>query len=357
MSAFRGRKVIPLLAAGVTAGGLSLAAGLSASAATVTAFPAEAWTGIDTPLAFAGVDPVNGLARSLAIDFAGDDTTCVVNVPATNDYTGDCAGAHFYVPIGTGTITVDDSQVAYVGGTVSGDYTFTITGKIADVQAALASITYVPALGFTTDGASPVPMTVEGYDAGGGGLSTEFVDIYVTDTVPAPAPECPEPETTEPEDTPDPTDPPVETTEPQDTPETTEPEDTPETTEPEDTPETTEPDDTPTFTIPDDFEIPTIPTIPIPQLTIPIPIVTPPPVEIPSVDLQTGGPFGFSRPIAAPQPDPDCPPETTTPGGNGVPGGTLPETGSPTLVIAAFAGLLTASGVALLAARGGKSER
>ena len=106
MSTHRRGFALPFAVAGTVfgaVGGLAVTSSLPASAASVTAFPVEAWTGVDTPLAFSGVDPVNGLSRSLAIDFGGDDTTCVVNTPATNDFMGDCAGANFYVPMGTGT--------------------------------------------------------------------------------------------------------------------------------------------------------------------------------------------------------------------------------------------------------------
>lgn len=528
MSAFRGRKVIPLVAAGLTVGGVSLVPGLDVSAASVSAAPSEVWTELATPLPFSGTDPVSGASRSLAIEFGGDDATCVVNTPATNDFVGDCAGAHFAVTPGMGTVTIDDSQLAYVGAGVSGEADFTVTGPIAAVEAALASVTYVPPAAFTTDGGAPVPFTVEGYDAGGGGLSTRKVAIHVTDMVGAvdswftnlprhvytprgvqldftaapdpvtgearniaidppfdssgctyvpatmqgqghclvafvridppgtadrgtllvgadtsgfaynplgiagsfsvvgteeqvqavlsslsylppddsfvtpadnPVPvyihmyeadviadqplgsvnpilvhdeyvyvhvvdlpeECVEvPAPTEPPvltETPDPTDPPVETAPPTESTEPTEPTEPnePEPTEPEDTTETTEPDRRTTTTTTD-------PIFVIPSFTIPsVPVQTPPPIGVASLDPQSGGPFGFARPVAAAQQVP-CPPDTTTPGGdtpgdNGVPGGSLPATGSPTLLIAAFASVLTASGVALAAIRGGKPER
>lgn len=162
-------------------GGIALLPGLSATAANVDAAPVDVWTELATALPFSGTDPVSGASRALAIEFGGDDATCVVNTPATNDFSGDCAGAHFAVTPGMGTVTIDDSQLAYVGAGRSGESDFTVTGPAAVLQAALASVTYVPPAAFTTDGGAPVPFTVEGYDAGGGGLSTRKVAIHVTD--------------------------------------------------------------------------------------------------------------------------------------------------------------------------------
>jgi hypothetical protein len=181
MNARRGRKATPLVAAGLAVAGASLIPGLDALAANVEAAPVEVWTPLATALPFSGTDPVSGASRLLAIEFGGDDATCVVNTPATNDFSGDCAGAHFAVTPGMGTITIDDSQLAYVGAGRSGEADFTVTGPIEAVQAALASVTYLPPPAFTTDGGAPVPFTVEGYDAGGGGLSTRKVAIHVTD--------------------------------------------------------------------------------------------------------------------------------------------------------------------------------
>jgi hypothetical protein len=183
MHARRGRKVMPIVAAGLTVGGVALIPGLGASAANVTSAPVEVWTQLATPLPFSGTDPVSGASRALALEFGGDEATCVVNTPGTNDFSGDCAGAHFAVTPGMGTVTIDDSQLAYVGAGRSGEADFTVTGPIAALQAALSSVTYVPPAAFSTDGGAPVPFTVEGYDAGGGGLSTRKVAIHVTDMV------------------------------------------------------------------------------------------------------------------------------------------------------------------------------
>ena len=97
MNARRGRKVIPLAAAGLTVAGVLLIPGLGASAADVASAPGEVWTQLATPLPFSGTDPVSGASRALAIEFGGDEATCVVNTPGTNDFSGDCAGAHFAV--------------------------------------------------------------------------------------------------------------------------------------------------------------------------------------------------------------------------------------------------------------------
>jgi len=173
-----------LFAAGLTVGGL-LAVPATAGAASVTAAPMEAWTNVDTPLPFTGTDPVTGASRSLAVDVGGDDSTCVVNTPATNDYTGDCASVHFSVPPGMGAIAIDDSAVAYAGSGTSGGNVFTITGKTADLQASLASVVFTPAPGFTTDGQAPVQLFIAPSDTDGSNPDTHTVLIYVTDQPPA----------------------------------------------------------------------------------------------------------------------------------------------------------------------------
>ena len=92
----------------------------------------------------------------------------------------------------------------------------------------------------------------------------------------------------------------------------------------------------------------TMPNVSIPIVTVPVPLITPPPLGEAVVD----GPVGFARPGAiAEAPQQVCPPDTTTPGGSTVPGGSLPATGASPMVILAFAAVLTASGVALLALR------
>ena len=67
MNARRGRKVIPLAAAGLTVAGVLLIPGLGASAADVASAPGEVWTQLATPLPFSGTDPVSGASRALAI--------------------------------------------------------------------------------------------------------------------------------------------------------------------------------------------------------------------------------------------------------------------------------------------------
>lgn len=376
MNTFRGRKALPLLVAGLAAGGVCLMSGLPASASADVAAaaagatfhvagvegPVDPWfTGLSrhvytspgVPVEFtAAPDPVTGESRSIVIDPAFDSSGCTYD-PVMGDTTGTCLVAVVEIsPTGSDdrgslAVTADTSDFALTPLAFGG--AFSVGGTADQIQSVLSSLSYIPPdATYVTPDDDPVPIHVVLFESDGyvapvdvdavaaDAIHDEYLYVHVVE----PPAECAEtPEVTEPPvETPDPTDPPVETVPTTEPTESTEPEGVPDTTEPTDVPDTTEPEG-PTLTTPDDFTIPTITIVPVP-------------IEIPSLGEPSGGAFGFSRPVAVPQPV-ECPPDTTTPGDdNGVPSGMLPETGSPTLLIAAFAGLLTASGITLLAVRG-----
>ncbi len=123
--------------------------------------PTRVYTSPGVDLPFAGDDAVTQQSKKIDVTFNGPtDSTC--DVISQDEHSGNCAFAQIRIlEAGRGAMTIDDSGIAYTSATQSGDNTFNIAGKFADIKSALESLVYVPPDDeFETTDDTPVTLEV-----------------------------------------------------------------------------------------------------------------------------------------------------------------------------------------------------
>ena len=123
--------------------------------------PARVYTSPGVNLSFAGDDAITEQSKKIDVTFNGPtDGTC--DVIDEDEHSGNCAFAQIRIlEAGRGAMTIDDSGIAYTSATQSGDNTFNIAGKFADIKGALESLVYVPPDDeFETTDDTPVTLEV-----------------------------------------------------------------------------------------------------------------------------------------------------------------------------------------------------
>jgi hypothetical protein len=123
--------------------------------------PTRVYTSPGVNLPFAGDDAITQQSKKIDVTFNGPtDSTC--DVIDQDEHSGNCAFAQIRIlEAGRGAMTIDDSGIAYTSATQSGENTFNIAGKFADIKSALESLVYVPPDDeFETTDDTPVTLEV-----------------------------------------------------------------------------------------------------------------------------------------------------------------------------------------------------